>query len=127
MKWIIAVIALPLLAQTMVDLSRQARGASGSGGVAIQNGGQPVAARSTVDVVAGDGILTSLTDTGQKVVVQHSVDMAAIRTVQTGPRPACDVGYRGRIWLTEGGPKQADELSVCVKSAFDVWIWQRIF
>ena len=41
-------------------------------------------------------------------------------------QPACTAATRGRMWISQGGPGVADELSVCMKSAADVYAWRTV-
>lgn len=38
-------------------------------------------------------------------------------------KPACAVGIRGRIWVTQGGAGVADVVELCTKNAADAYVW----
>ena len=56
------------------------QGGTSGGGVTVNNTGTPVGSRSTLDFSSGIGILTSISDTGQAISIQPSVDTAVVQT-----------------------------------------------
>lgn len=49
-----------------------------------------------------------------------------IRLNTSTSRPACAVGIRGNIWVTESGAGVTDNFAVCLKSAADTYSWVQI-
>ncbi len=70
--------------------------AGGSGAaVSVQNGGNAVGAEGTANFVAGSGIVNSITDLGNKINIQQSIDSAAVLSkaaAQTGQALICQSG-----------------------------------
>ncbi len=50
------------------------------GNIAVQSDGQSVGSRSTQNILAGPGILTSITDTGSSINVLEALDTAVVQT-----------------------------------------------
>jgi hypothetical protein len=47
--------------------------------------------------------------------------------VDSGSRPTCDSGERGKVWFDEGAGGVKDDFSVCAKDAGDAYSWRTIY
>lgn len=103
-----------------------ATGILGSTGVgcagAVQHNGAAVGTRPTLDVVTGDGMLTTVTDNGTKILMTHAVDKADVQRMPATARPACDVSMVGRTWRVDGTD---DDGSVCLETN-STYVWLSI-
>jgi hypothetical protein len=47
--------------------------------------------------------------------------------IDSGTKPTCNAGNRGKVWYDAGGAGVADTLEVCRKSAADAYAWTALF
>jgi hypothetical protein len=69
--------------------------------------------------------LNSMTDAG-RVRPVASFSEIGFQDVSTGPRPPCDGGSRGTVYIQKGQSHQPDRPFICVKDQLDSFVWLQI-
>jgi len=58
--------------------------------------------------------------------VQPIIADLSIKVNTSAAQPAAAVGYRGTLWVIQGGAGVADIVQICVKDAADAYVWKTI-
>jgi hypothetical protein len=71
------------------------------------------------------------TATGSGTTLQTQTERFRIddapQWIDSGTKPTCNAGNRGKVWYDAGGAGVADTLEVCRKSAADAYAWTALF